>query len=84
MGPCTLCPMAAYAATARIHDVRPHRSDPPRALDRVPRTRQPGVEADTIELTGRSFDDRVGEWWSNAGANWAQTVFFLFDPESWR
>ncbi len=76
--------MAAYAATARISDVRPRRSDPPRALDRVPRTVRSGVEADTIELSGRSFDDRVREWWSNATANWSQTVFFLFDPESWR
>jgi len=77
--------MAAYAATARIHDVRPRRSEPLHIADLTPWTSAKLViEADTIELAGRSFDDRVRDLWTNASANWAQTTFFLFDPESWR
>jgi hypothetical protein len=77
--------MAAYAATARIHDVRPRRSEPLHLADLTPWTAgQPVIEADTIDLAGRSFDDRVRDWWANASATWSQTVFFLFDPESWR
>jgi N-methylhydantoinase A/oxoprolinase/acetone carboxylase beta subunit len=36
------------------------------------------------ELVGRSFDDRLAEWWDSLTENLSQTTFFLLDPESWR
>ena len=36
------------------------------------------------DLVGRSFDDRLVEWWDSLTENLSQTTFFLLDPESWR
>ena len=36
------------------------------------------------DLEGRSFDDRLVEWWESLTTNLSQTTFFLLDPESWR
>ena len=78
--------VSAYAAMARIRDAQP-RARPARlslvrelvsagcgAADRV-------VE---VDLVGRSFDDRLAEWWDSLTENLSQTTFFLLDPESWR
>ena len=37
-----------------------------------------------VDLVGRSFDDRLAEWWDVLTTNLRQTTFFLTDPESWR
>ena len=37
-----------------------------------------------VDLVGRSFDDRLAEWWDDLTTNLRQTTFFLSDPESWR
>ncbi len=46
----------------------------------------PGSERRPVaeDLVGRSFDDRLVEWWDSLTANLSQTTFFLLDPESWR
>jgi hypothetical protein len=36
------------------------------------------------DLVGRSFDDRLVEWWDSLTETLSQTTFFLLDPESWR
>lgn len=40
--------------------------------------------ATSIELVGRPFDQRLGDWLASLGEAWSQTTFFLFDPDSWR
>lgn len=37
-----------------------------------------------VDLVGRSFDDRIADWWDDLTTNLRQTTFFLRDPESWR
>ena len=37
-----------------------------------------------VDLVGRSYDDRLAEWWDTLTQNLSQTTFFLLDPESWR
>jgi hypothetical protein len=32
----------------------------------------------------RPWDQRLHEAWANVQEAWAQTTFFLFDPNSWR
>ena len=38
----------------------------------------------SIDLVGRSIGERVDERWARIREAWSQTVFFLFDAESWR
>lgn len=44
----------------------------------------PADVATPIELVGRPFDQRLGDWLASLGETWSQTTFFLFDPDSWR
>lgn len=44
----------------------------------------PATVAAPIELVGRPFDQRLGDWLASLGETWSQTTFFLFDPDSWR
>jgi hypothetical protein len=37
-----------------------------------------------VELIGRPFGESVIERWMRIRDAWGQTVFFLFDAESWR
>lgn len=76
--------MAAYAAMAHIVSVRPRRpGDPSGAvvLATVPRA---DIDAVAEDLSSLPLDDRLAERWSHIRVGWAQTTFFLFDPESWR
>jgi hypothetical protein len=72
-----------YAATARIEHVQPHRVG-------VARAPEPAVdasvivEADPVEIAGRPFGQRWADFAAHVRVTWAQTTFFLFDPESWR
>ncbi len=70
---------------AQIREAHPHRSS---AGDAYPLAFTAVVAADdrpvAEELVGRSFDDRIAEWWSSLTENLSQTTFFLLDPESWR
>ncbi len=45
---------------------------------------EPGDRPVAEELVGRSFDDRLVEWWDSFTESLSQTTFFLLDPESWR
>jgi hypothetical protein len=75
--------MAAYVAMAHIVSARPHR---PGTLvaDAVERPLA-GIDAQLAELDdGPALDDRLAERWSYIRDRWAQTTFYLFDPESWR
>ena len=38
----------------------------------------------SIDLVGRSIGERVDERWARIREAWSQTVFFLFDADSWR
>lgn len=69
---------------AQIREAHPHRAALTRSFA------GPSAQVDTNErpvaedLVGRSFDDRLGEWWDRLTENLSQTTFFLLDPESWR
>ena len=77
--------VSGYAAMAQIGEAHPaeRATLSPRQFvrlgsggDRSPRRAK--------TLVGRSFDDRLAEWWDSVTANLSQTTFFLLDPESWR
>lgn len=74
--------MAGYAVSARV--------DRPR-LRAGPLVARPGPERDRLlaALHDRHRDaaaprPTVAERWQDAQRIWAQTTFYLFDPESWR
>jgi hypothetical protein len=77
--------VSGYAAMAQIRDARPHRwsvGDPgttPLATAAIADERPV-----TEDLVGRSFDERIAEWWDSLTENLSQMTFFLLDPESWR
>jgi hypothetical protein len=77
--------MSAYAATQRLDGVRPRRLD----RSRVDRPLPPDVrlvvsDQGPIDLVGRPFGSSMIERWARIRDAWGQTVFFLFDAESWR
>jgi hypothetical protein len=76
--------MAGYMVSARIERVSPRfvaTTDANQPIE--PRASSP-VAVETIDLSGRSFGDRLSDWVAGLGEAWSQTVFFLFDPQSWR
>jgi len=76
--------MAAYAVTARIERVHPHvaRWTGANLADRA--AADPILEPEAVELVGRPLGAIVAERWARFREAWAQTTFFLFDPDSWR
>jgi hypothetical protein len=71
--------MAGYAASARIERVQPRlaQHDGPIHVTDDHAIDDPGPEA--IDLTRPTW-----ERWERFRESWAQTTFYLFDPESWR
>jgi hypothetical protein len=77
--------MAAYAATARLDGVRPRRLDRTPAYRPAPLdTRVMASDLERIDLVGRPVGEAITERWIRIRDAWGQTVFFLFDPDSWR
>jgi hypothetical protein len=76
--------MAGYAVSARIERAAVRAA--PRIAHDVPgRRREPDpVTDETVDLVGRPVEVVIAERWSLIRESWAQTTFFLFDPESWR
>jgi hypothetical protein len=37
-----------------------------------------------VELVGQPLGERLASRWADLREAWAQTTFYLFDPESWR
>ncbi|MGZ8438998.1 MAG: hypothetical protein ACXWXR_10740 [Candidatus Limnocylindrales bacterium] len=78
--------MPAYVAMARISGPQPRL----RATSPSKTTEPARPDADmvdrvvAVDLVGRSFDDRLADWWDDLTQNLSQTTFFLLDPESWR
>jgi len=75
--------MAAYAVIARVERVHPHvarwmaSSEPDAPMGPIP-------EPEAVDLVGRPLGEIVAERWARVREAWAQTTFFLFDPDSWR
>jgi hypothetical protein len=44
----------------------------------------PIMEPEAVDLVGRPIAAMVAERWARIREAWAQTTFFLFDPDSWR
>ena len=78
--------MSGYVVNARIERVTPHltrRDDRgPAAASRTPQDTAGGATA--IDLAGRPFETILAERWDAIRERWAQTTFYLFDPDSWR
>ena len=78
--------MAGYSATAHI--IRAH----PRFIGsgRARASAEPSyaVASETAgradPLGARPLGPRIVEWHRRARQEWAQTTFYLFDPNSWR
>jgi hypothetical protein len=81
--------MAGYAVSARLRGAEPQvvawtmpKPLDPRATLRA--ATEMNDEVTPIDLVGEPFGSRVAEWLAGIGDAWSQTVFFLFDPDSWR
>lgn len=78
--------MATYAVIARIDRVDPHLA----GWARVPApagdwsVAEPMEPPEAVDLVGRPAAPTLAEHWERIRETWAQTTFFLFDPESWR
>ena len=75
--------MAGYAVTARIERTGVRLASASRP---APAAIDPERDEDqeTVDLVGRPLDVVLAERWVIFRESWAQTTFFLFDPESWR
>ena len=77
--------VSGYAAMAQIREAHPHRAG---AMAAFGSSFAPVSELNDSpiaeEIVGRSFDDRLVEWWDSFTESLSQTTFFLLDPESWR
>jgi hypothetical protein len=76
--------MAAYAVSARIERAHPHVARWTGASQPVRPAMDPILEPEAVDLVGRPLAAIVTERWTRIRESWAQTTFFLFDPESWR
>jgi hypothetical protein len=76
--------MAAYAVIARVERVHPHVARSAGASQPTREVADPMSEPDAVDLVGRPLGALVAERWARIREAWAQTTFFLFDPESWR
>ena len=73
--------MAAYEVTARIAGVAPRRVRAVPVADAAARTVDDEAPIDHV---GRPLDVELAERWEAFRERWAQTTFYLFDPDSWR
>jgi hypothetical protein len=76
--------MAMYAVHAHIERVKPQRSGAARSTTDVARVELEPVAVERVELAGRSLGDRLDERLGRIGDAWSQSIFFIFDPDSWR
>lgn len=79
-------PMPAYVAMARIRGPQPRLHATSATMAPIPALPEADMSERVVavDLVGRSFDDRLAEWWDVLTTNLRQTTFFLGDPESWR
>ena len=84
-------PMSGYVANARLRGGSPRFVGTGGSGSReaaggggVTPTRDDVRGDDRIELVGRPFGEHLASRWDDLREAWAQTTFFLFDPESWR
>ncbi len=80
--------MAGYSASVRLHGATPRFANAggeraTRVVEHRVSTEAPG-DPDRGELPGNPEDGPVADWLVSARETWAQTTFFLFDPNSWR
>jgi hypothetical protein len=73
--------MVGYRVSARIDGGTPHRLRPPAPAAGAPRE---GDDVAPVDLVGRPLEAVLAERLAAFRERWAQTTFFLFDPESWR
>jgi hypothetical protein len=76
--------MAAYAVTARVERAHPRVARWTGASRPGRVTVEPILEPEAVDLVGRPLAAIVAERWARIREAWAQTTFFLFDPDSWR
>lgn len=80
--------MGGYSASARLQGATPRFTGiGGRRATQVAEPRvspEPAGDPDRGELAGNPEDERIADWAVSARATWAQTTFFLFDPNSWR
>ena len=76
--------MAAYAVIARIDRVDPHLAGRPSPTPADWTVVEAPDPAQSIDLVGRPLETIVAERWAHVREIWAQTTFYLFDPDSWR
>lgn len=78
--------MAGYVVSTRVERARLRRGHATWYRSAVLPDKR--TEADqtvtTEDLVGRPLEVLLGERWEEIRRVWAQTTFYLFDPESWR
>jgi hypothetical protein len=77
--------MAGYAVTARVARPRMRAGAVVATARSLP---SPGpattFDPEAEDVVGRPLDVAWRERWDDIRRLWAQTTFYLFDPESWR
>jgi hypothetical protein len=77
--------MAGYAVTARVARPRMRAGAlVATATSLPPQGAAATSDLEAEDLVGRPLDVAWRERWDDIRRLWAQTTFYLFDPESWR
>jgi hypothetical protein len=76
--------MAMYVVHAQVGRAKPHRSGRVGSSADIARCELESVAIERVELAGRSLGDRIDERLGRIGDAWSQSIFFIFDPDSWR
>jgi hypothetical protein len=77
--------MAGYAVTARVARPRMRAGALVATATSLPSQGAAATsDLEAEDLVGRPLDVAWRERWDDIRRLWAQTTFYLFDPESWR
>ena len=76
--------MASYEVVATVSGVTPHWAA--HLADKGARPLIPAelLSEPPVDLVGRPLLADLADWWLGVREAWSQTIFFLFDPNSWR
>jgi len=76
--------MAGYEVVATVRGVTPHWAR--HLADKGASSLIPAeaVSERPVDLVGRPWLADLADWWLGVREAWSQTIFFLFDPNSWR
>ena len=79
-----LASMAGYKVMGTLSGVTPHWARHLADNGAGPLVPAELVSEPPVDLVGRPWLAGLVDWWLGVREAWSQTIFFLFDPNSWR